>query len=235
MNYFEPLKFIDEYKNIGIIYEDNHVLVIHKPRNIPVQADSSNDESIQQLLQSYLKEKYQKPGNVFLGIVHRLDRPVSGLMIFAKTSKAASRLSEQMRSYAFKKKYVACVSGVPEKKEVLINFLKKNSETNIVSVVNKQDKTAQEAELSYSLIQSNGKTSFVLIDLKTGRPHQIRVQFSHRNNPIIGDGKYGKDFGKTSKLELKSCFLQFEHPTSKETLSFSGIIADTAIWKDFHL
>jgi len=235
MNYFQPLQFIDEYKNIGILYEDNHVLVIHKPRNIPVQADSSNDESIQQLLQSYLKEKYQKPGNVFLGIVHRLDRPVSGLMIFAKTSKAASRLSEQIRTHAFKKKYVACVSGVPEKNEVLINYLKKNTDTNVVTVVDKQDKTAQLAELRYSLIHSNGKTSFVLIDLKTGRPHQIRVQLSHRNNPIIGDGKYGKEFSKTSKLELKSCFIEFEHPTSKEIISFSGLVADSAIWKDFHL
>jgi 23S rRNA pseudouridine1911/1915/1917 synthase len=234
MKYLAPLIFTDQYKSIGIIYEDNHVLVVHKPRNIPVQADSSLDESLQLVLQTYLKDKYQKPGNVFLGIVHRLDRPVSGIMVFAKTSKAASRLSEQMRNHAFKKMYLAIVKGIPSPKGTFINLLKKNSDTNIVSVVQKQEKDAQLAELSYEVIQSNGKSSLMLINLKTGRPHQIRVQFSYHNFPILGDGKYGNEVSKSSQLELKSCFIEFEHPTTKEILSFSGIINDSQNWKDFH-
>ncbi|TNE70900.1 RNA pseudouridine synthase [bacterium] len=228
------LSFIDEYQSIGVLYEDNHILVIHKPRNIPVQSDDSGDESIQTLLQSYLKEKYQKPGNVFLGIVHRLDRPVSGIMVFAKTSKAASRLSEQFRLGKITKNYWAIVQGKTEMAKTLNDFLKKDSKTNTVSVSNSKDQEAKKATLHFKKISESDGKSLLEIDLETGRPHQIRVQLSHLGNPIIGDAKYGKSKGRSDEIELKSIRIGFEHPTTKEALLFEGLIPDSANWLVFH-
>ena len=228
------IQFIDTYKQIGIVHEDNHVVVIHKPRNIPVQADDSKDESVQQLLQEYFKKKYDKPGNVFVGIVHRLDRPVSGLMVFAKTSKGASRLSDQMRSGAFDKKYIALVEGKTKSKGDLKDYLLKDSKTNTVKVVPKTTPEAKEALLSFEQIGFKNQTSCVLIDLQTGRPHQIRVQFSNMGHPLLGDAKYGKDTtGRTHQIELKSIEIGFQHPTTKEPLHFTGIVKDTPNWKLF--
>ena len=202
---------------INIIYEDNHLLVVEKKPNIPVQADDSKDEDLLTILKKYIKEKYNKPGNVYLGLVHRLDRPVGGVMVFAKTSKAASRLSEQVRTQKFEKIYHAVVEGkVNQKFGILKDRLLKDSKTNITRV----DKHGKEAILEYELVSSKNNLSLVKIDLKTGRSHQIRVQFSSRGYPLYGDQKYNKNAVK-AQIALYATSLSFNHPISGEKLTFN--------------
>ena len=174
---------------INIIYEDNHLLVVEKNINIPVCEDESKDLDLLSILKNYIKEKYNKPGNVYLGLVHRLDRPVGGIMVFAKTSKAASRLSDQVRTHKLKKEYHAVVLGNVEKTGVLKDNLLKDNKTNMTKV----DKNGKEAILEYNLIDYKENYSLVKINLKTGRSHQIRVQFSSRNHPLFGDQRYNKE------------------------------------------
>ena len=207
---------------VKVIYEDNHLLVVEKPVNILSQGDDTNDKDMVNLLKNYVKEKYNKPGNVFIGLVHRLDRPVGGVMVFAKTSKAASRLSEQVRNKSFKKTYRAVIHGNMNKNEdTLKDYLYKNKKTNMVSVVNKNHKEAKNAELDYKTLQSKNNFSLVEIDLKTGRPHQIRVQFSSRNHPLFGDQRYGQNLNKVGQqIALWSYKLEITHPTTKEPMEF---------------
>lgn len=207
---------------INVIYEDNHLLVVEKPVNVLSQGDDTNDKDMVNLLKNYLKVKYNKPGNVFVGLVHRLDRPVGGIMVFAKTSKAASRLSEQVRNKSFKKTYRAVLNGNMKKdKDILKDFLYKNKKTNMVSVVNKNHKDAKDAELSYETISKNEKFSMVQVDLKTGRPHQIRVQFSSRKHPLFGDQRYGQHINKKGdQIALWSYKIEITHPTTKEKMEF---------------
>lgn len=207
---------------INVIYEDNHLLVVEKPVNVLSQGDDTNDKDMVNLLKNYLKVKYNKPGNVFVGLVHRLDRPVGGIMVFAKTSKAASRLSEQVRNKSFKKTYRAVLNGDMKKdKDTLKDYLYKNKKTNMVSVVNKNYKDAKDAELSYETISKNEKFSMVQVDLKTGRPHQIRVQFSSRNHPLFGDQRYGQHINKKGdQIALWSYKIEITHPTTKEKMEF---------------
>ena len=207
---------------VKVIYEDNHLLVVEKPVNILSQGDDTNDKDMVNLLKDYVKVKYNKPGNVFIGLVHRLDRPVGGVMVFAKTSKAASRLSEQVRSKTLKKTYRAVINGNMKKEEdTLKDYLYKNKKTNMVSVVNKKHKEAKDAELSYKTLGKKDKFSLVEIDLKTGRPHQIRVQFSSRNHPLFGDQRYGQDVNKKGdQISLWSYKLEIVHPTTKEKMEF---------------
>ncbi|CEQ19355.1 RluA family pseudouridine synthase [Paraclostridium sordellii] len=207
---------------INVIYEDNHLLVVEKPVNVLSQGDDTNDKDMVNLLKNYLKVKYNKPGNVFVGLVHRLDRPVGGIMVFAKTSKAASRLSEQVRNKSFKKTYRAVLNGNMKKdKDTLKDYLYKNKKTNMVSVVNKDHKDAKDAELSYETISKNEKFSLVQVDLKTGRPHQIRVQFSSRNHPLFGDQRYGQHINKKGdQIALWSYKIEITHPTTKEKMEF---------------
>lgn len=207
---------------INVIYEDNHLLVVEKPVNVLSQGDDTNDKDLVNLLKNYLKVKYNKPGNVFVGLVHRLDRPVGGIMVFAKTSKAASRLSEQVRNKSFKKTYRAVLNGNMKKdKDTLKDYLYKNKKTNMVSVVNKNHKDAKDAELSYETISKNEKFSMVQVDLKTGRPHQIRVQFSSRNHPLFGDQRYGQHINKKGdQIALWSYKIEITHPTTKEKMEF---------------
>ena len=207
---------------VKVIYEDNHLLVVEKPVNILSQGDDTNDKDMVNLLKNYVKEKYNKPGNVFIGLVHRLDRPVGGIMVFAKTSKAASRLSEQVRNKSFKKTYRAVINGNMNKnKDNLKDYLYKNKKTNMVSVVNKNHKEAKNAELDYKTLQSKNNFSLVEIDLKTGRPHQIRVQFSSRNHPLFGDQRYGQNLNKVGQqIALWSYKLEITHPTTKEPMEF---------------
>ena len=201
---------------INVIYEDNHLLVVEKKPNIPVQADDSKDEDLLTILKKYIKEKYNKPGNVYLGLVHRLDRPVGGVMVFAKTSKAASRLSEQVRTHKFEKIYHAVVEGKLNKKsDILKDRLLKDSKTNITRV----DKNGKEAILEYELVDLKNNLSLVKIDLKTGRSHQIRVQFSSRGYPLYGDQKYNKKAVK-AQIALYATTLSFYHPISGEKLTF---------------
>ncbi|CEP85828.1 RluA family pseudouridine synthase [Paraclostridium sordellii] len=207
---------------INVIYEDNHLLVVEKPVNVLSQGDDTNDKDMVNLLKNYLKVKYNKPGNVFVGLVHRLDRPVGGIMVFAKTSKAASRLSEQVRNKSFKKTYRAVLNGNMKKdKDTLKDYLYKNKKTNMVSVVNKNHKDAKDAELSYETISKNEKFSMVQVDLKTGRPHQIRVQFSSRKHPLFGDQRYGQHINKKGdQIALWSYKIEITHPTTKEKMEF---------------
>lgn len=207
---------------IKVIYEDNHLLVVEKPVNVLSQGDDTNDKDMVNLLKDYIKVKYNKPGNVFIGLVHRLDRPVGGIMVFAKTSKAASRLSEQVRNKSFKKTYRAVLNGNMRKdNDTLKDYLYKNKKTNMVSVVNKNHKDAKDAELSYETIAKNEKFSMVQVDLKTGRPHQIRVQFSSRKHPLFGDQRYGQDVNKKGdQIALWSYKIEITHPTTKEKMEF---------------
>ena len=169
---------------IRILYEDNHLLVVEKPVNLPVQADSSGDEDLLSLLKAYLRSHYGKPGEAYLGLVHRLDRPVGGVMVFAKTSKAAQRLSAQFNTHEAKKRYTAIVSGRPDAQEHLTDWLYKDETTFSSRVVPRGTDGAKEARLSYSLLGQAEKTALLDIELYTGRPHQIRVQLLHAGYPI---------------------------------------------------
>lgn len=207
--------------NIQIIYEDNHLLVVEKPANMPAQPDSSGDPDLLTLLKDYIKRKYDKPGNVFLGLVHRIDRPASGLMVFARTSKAASRLSGQIRNQTIGKIYLATVLGSTLPSGQLIHFLEKDRDENKVHIVAAEKTGAKKAELSYQTIEKSGKFSLVRIELKTGRSHQIRVQFAAEGHPLYGDRKYNPDKKDDGNLALYASELIFEHPTRKELLRFN--------------
>ena len=207
---------------INILYEDNHLLVVEKPINIPVQEDNSKDKDLLTMLKEYIKEEYKKPGNVYLGLVHRLDRPVSGVMVFAKTSKAASRLSNQIRENKFIKIYNAVVENKIDKKGRLEDYLLKNNKTNTVSV-NEKGKLCI---LNYKRLDFKDNLSLVEIRLETGRSHQIRVQMSHNGNPLYGDQKYNKNAKVGEQLALFAKRLEFEHPTTKEHLVFELDLPD---------
>ncbi len=213
---------------IPILFEDNHLLVVLKPPNIPSQEDESGDMDMLRLLKQDIKERYQKPGNVYLGLVHRLDRPVSGVMVFAKTSKAASRLSNQVRERTFQKIYIAVVQGRPPNSEgKLIHYLKKDEKTNTSFCVDKSDFGAKEAILDYQLKgQANGY-SLIQIKLQTGRSHQIRVQFNEIGCPLYGDQKYGaRTHDSGQQIALWSMMVGFHHPTSKKELQFHAFPSD---------
>lgn len=208
----------DLLKKINVIYEDNHIIVVEKPINVPTCEDDSKDIDLLSLVKFYLKEQYNKPGNVYLGLVHRLDRPVGGIMVFAKTSKAASRLNEQIRENKIEKKYYCVVSGIlKNKSDILKDYLLKDSKMNKV-VVNKKGKYA---ELDYKVLAEKENLSLIEVNLHTGRSHQIRVQFSSRNYPLFGDQKYNKKAIVGEQIALYSFSLSFKHPISKEVMTFS--------------
>ena len=212
---------MEKYQNINILYEDNHLLVVIKPSNIPTCSDISNDKDLLSILKDYLKNKYNKPGNVYLGLVHRLDRPTEGIMVFAKTSKAASRLSEQIRKNELNKTYYAVIENIPKKEDTLIDYLYKDEKNNTSYITN--ETKGKKSILKYTLISTKNNLSLVKINLLTGRHHQIRVQFSSRNYPLYGDHKYNKNFINNNKenLALIAAHLSFYHPVSKELLHFS--------------
>lgn len=203
---------------INILYEDNHLLVVVKPANMAVNLDSSNDLDLLTYLKQYLKEKYQKPNNVYLGLVHRLDRPVAGIMVFAKTSKAASRLAKDMQSNLFKKEYLAVICGNCKDKDTLTDYLKKDRKTNMVSPSN--SKEGKLASLQYYKIEQIDKLCLVKVILQTGRSHQIRVQFASRNMPLWGDQRYNKNAKVSQQIALFAYRLSFPHPITKQTMSF---------------
>lgn len=218
----------DGYQMINIVYEDNHLLVVEKPINMPVQEDDSKDPDLLNELKRYLKQKYSKPGNVYLGLVHRLDRPVGGVMVFAKTSKAASRLSDQVRTHKLEKKYYAVVCGKANGGK-LVDKLLKNPKTN-TTVVSDEGK---ESSLSYSLVSYRSGLSLVDIKLETGRSHQIRVQFSSRNLPLYGDQRYNVDSKKGEQIALFAYSLSFYHPVTKEKMTFNLPLPSSYPWDSF--
>ncbi len=218
-----------------VIYEDNHLLVVEKPVNIPVQADNSKDPDFLNILKQYIKEACNKPGAVYLGLVHRLDRPVGGIMVFARTSKAAARLSDQIRTRMFKKTYLAVVRGRPEReKAVLRDFLLKNEAANMVSVVREGTLDAKEAVLEYEVLKTRGELSLLRIKLHTGRPHQIRVQLLNAGHVLYGDQRYGADVNKPGQqIALWAYEVTFQHPTKKEMLTFHSNTPRTEPWLIF--
>lgn len=220
-------------EKLNVIYEDNHIIVVEKPVNIPSQGDKTGDIDMLTIIKSYIKEKYNKPGEVYLGLVHRLDRPTGGVMVFARTSKAAARLSEAIRDKKFHKKYLAIVDGKMEKdKGSMRDFLLKNEKTNTSKVVKEGTKNSKEAILDYEVVKYNEEInmSVVKVDLHTGRHHQIRVQFASRGHSLSGDQKYGTR-GRGKQLALWAYSLSFSHPTTKEELTFEVYPEIIGSWK----
>ena len=213
---------------INILYEDNHILVVEKPINILSQSDNTKDMDLLTLVKKYIKEKYQKPGNVYVGLIHRLDRPVGGIMVFAKTSKAASRLSKQVQEHKIKKYYLAIVNGIiKQEKGTFEDKIKRLANGN--SVIRKDGKMAR---LDYEVLERNKKEnmSLVKISLKTGRHHQIRVQLSSRDHSIYGDAKYGGR-GHGKQIALWAYSLTIEHPITKERMNFKDLPKLEGSWK----
>ena len=219
-------------QELKIIYEDNHIIVVEKKPNVPSQEDKTGDIDMLTLVKKYIKEKYNKPGNVYIGLVHRLDRPVGGVMIFAKTSKAASRLSNQVREKIFEKRYLAVVDGKFDvEKGSIENYLYKDERNNISKVVNKEKKNAKPAKLDYKVIKYNEvkDLSLVEINLHTGRHHQIRVQLSDFGHSIFGDQKYGKR-GQGKQIALWAYKLTIQHPITNEKLTFEDLPEKVGTW-----
>ena len=214
---------------LNILYEDNHIIVVIKPCNVLSQGDSTGDISLVDMVKQYIKEKYNKPGNVYLGLVHRLDRPVGGIMVFAKTSKAASRLCREFQGHDIVKKYLAVVRGKFSKSAgKYVDLIEKID--NGKSIISKDGK---EAILEYKVLAYDLEynCSLVSINLKTGRHHQIRVQFAARGHTLIGDQRYGALDKK--QIHLFAYYLSFIHPTKKERLEFSYFPECKDYWKLF--
>ena len=220
-------------QKLKVIYEDNHIIVVEKPVNIPSQGDKTGDVDMLTIIKEYLKEKYNKPGNVYLGLVHRLDRPVGGVMIFAKTSKAAARLSEEVRGKVFQKTYLVVVNGKMNKeKGILEDYLLKNEKKNMSKVVKEGTKNSKFASLDYEVLKYNEEInlSVLKINLHTGRHHQIRVQLASRNHSIYGDQKYeGRGHGK--QIALWAYSLKIIHPITKEEMVFKSVPEINGTWK----
>ncbi|NMB02499.1 MAG: RluA family pseudouridine synthase [Firmicutes bacterium] len=221
-------------KEIPILYEDNHLLVVVKPPNLLSQGDSTGDPDLLTLLKEYIRNEYNKPGNVYLGLVHRLDRPVGGVMVFAKTSKAASRLSEQIREGKFGRGYLAIVEGHPKRiSGSLRSFLVKDPQKNLVKAVKPDVKGAQEARLDYKVVDMNSTHSLVRIQLRTGRSHQIRVQMAEMGHPLLGDQRYGRRTNQRQQIALWAERITFTHPTTKEHLEFVEPPPEIKPWTEF--
>ena len=205
---------------LDVVYEDNQLLVVIKPHNIPTQEDNSKDEDLLSMCKKYIKEKYNKPGEVYLGMVQRLDRPTGGLICFARTSKAANRLCEAIKNGDFKKTYLTVVCGCPkEKSGTITNYLKKDTKNNIVRIVPSSEEGAKFAQLDYEVLDSRNTDSLIKVNLETGRSHQIRVQMHSLKTSIYGDKKYGAP-NSSKKLALWAYRLEFEHPTNGKTMQF---------------
>ncbi len=219
--------------DLKILYEDNHIIVAVKPCNILSQSDSTKDQDMLTVLKKYIKEKYNKPGNVYLGLVHRLDRPVGGIMIFARSSKAASRLSEMIKKHDFTKKYLAIVNGVMDKKEgEFKDYLLKQENGNTIVTTKENGKLAI---LKYKVIDESkcNNLTLVEIELLTGRHHQIRVQFASRGHSLYGDQRYGKQDNK--QIALWEYEIEFMHPVKKELMKFSCLPPNENGWQNFKI
>ena len=223
--------------DIDIVYEDNHIIVVLKPQGVPTCGDESGDDSLLEGVRRYLKVTYEKPGNVYVGLIHRFDRPTGGVMVFAKTSKAASRLSEQMRGGDFEKKYFTVLVGTPkEPQKTLVNYLKKNPVNNMVYLCPPTTDGAKMASLDYRVLQEREGLCLAEVRLHTGRTHQIRVQMAGIGHPVYGDMRYGGENAKKGWLALWAYSLSFTHPVTKERMRFLvQPPADNVPWKYFDL
>ena len=213
--------------SLNVLYEDNHIIVVEKEKDVLSQKDETDDFSLNEIVKEYLKRKYNKPGNVYLGLVHRLDRRVSGVMVLAKTSKAASRLSKSIMEHQFEKKYLAYVEGILDKDgSINIKILKKDNKA-IISDLGK------DAKLNYHIINNDAYNTYVMVDLESGRYNQIRLSFASINHPIYGDLKYGAK-EKSDDMGLCSYQISFNHPVSKEYMTFT-LLPKADIWKNMKL
>ena len=220
-------------QKLNVIYEDNHIIVVEKMPNIPSQGDKTEDVDMLTIIKDYLKEKHQKPGNVYLALIHRLDRPVGGVMVFAKTSKAAARLSEEVRERRIKKEYLVVADGKFENsKGTLEDYLLKNERKNMSRVVPEGTKNAKLAKLDYEVLRYNEEIdlSVVKVLLHTGRHHQIRLQLANIGHSIYGDQKYGTR-GRGKQIALWAYKLSFVHPVTKEEMSFKVLPEINGTWK----
>lgn len=224
------------YRDLVILHEDNHIIVVLKPQNEPCCPDESGDGNLLDCVKEYLKVTYNKQGNAYAGLIHRLDRPTGGVMVFAKTSKAASRMSEAMRSGGFEKRYFAVLCGTPQRqKAILENYLRKNSINNTVYVCTQTEEGAKYAALDYEIKQKRDSLSLAEINLHTGRTHQIRVQFAAINTPVYGDMRYGGEKAQKGKLALWAYSLRFTHPVTGEAMRFIVSPPEDGIWTRFDL
>lgn len=219
--------------DIEILFEDNHLLVVNKPPGLLSQEDHTGKPDILTVCKTYLKNEYNKPGEAFLGLLHRLDRPVSGVMVLAKTSKAASRISDQIRKRTVKKKYLAVVEGAPPPNAFLTHHLKKDSKLNRVGVSQPNTRGAKEAKLMFQNVDSKEKLALLYVSLITGRAHQIRVQLSAEGYPIWGDQKYGKK--KSGEIALHAYSFELIHPTLKKEMTFKTTPPNFHPWNQFDL
>ncbi|MHC2992786.1 pseudouridine synthase [Pontibacter sp. HJ8] len=220
---------------LDILFEDNHVLVVNKPAGLLVHGDETGDVCLADLAKAYIKEKYSKPGNVFVGVVHRLDRPVSGVVVLAKTSKALARLNELFRSKKTVKTYWAVVLNKPAvEQQTLVHWLIKDSSRNVTKAYARENSNGLRSELSYRLLAQHQKSYLLEVNPVTGRPHQIRVQLASINCFIAGDLRYGAQQPLPDKsIALHARQLQFEHPTLKSIISVSAPLPDAAVWAPF--
>ncbi len=218
--------------NLKILFEDNHIIVINKRVGDIVQGDKTGDKPLSEVVKEYIADKYNKPGKVFLGVVHRLDRPTSGILIFARTSKALERLNKMLREKTIKKTYWAVVKTPPTKQQdTLINYLKKNSKNNKSTAYSKEIKDSKKAVLHYKIINKSDHYTLLEIDLETGRHHQIRCQLANIGSPIKGDLKYG--FNRSNKnggIHLHARKIEFIHPVKKENIMLSASVPEDVIW-----
>ncbi len=222
-------------KELTILHEDNHVIVVYKPQNIASCPDESGDDNLLDRVKRYVKTAYNKQGNVYIGLVHRLDRPTGGVMVFAKTSKAAARLTDQMKSGDFEKKYPAVLCGVPNPdRGTLTGYLKKNTINNMVYLCTQGTDGAKFASLDYRIVDRKEGFSLADVKLHTGRSHQIRVQMAGIAHPVYGDMRYGGEYAVKGKLALWAYSLAFTHPVTGERLRFLlEPPADEIPWKRF--
>ena len=226
-------KIVSTKDNLQILHEDNHIIVVNKRVGDIVQGDKTGDKPLSDVVKEYLKEKYNKPGDVFLGVVHRLDRPTTGIVLFAKTSKALTRLNETFKNRETQKTYWAVVKNCPPKeKDTLIHFLKRNSKNNTSKAHLKEVPDSKKASLIYHIIKKLDNYFVLEIDLHTGRHHQIRAQLQAIGCPIKGDLKYGFDRSNADGgIHLHAKKLILKHPVSKEILKFTANTPDDTIWK----
>lgn len=218
--------------NLKVLFEDNHLIVINKKSGDIVQGDKTGDTPLSDIVKDYIKDKYNKPGNVFLGVVHRLDRPTTGIIVFARTSKSLERFNKMLRNKEVKKTYWAVVKNKPEKDiDTLIGYLKKNPKNNKSTSYSSEIKDSKKAILHYKLIKSLNNYHLLEVDLETGRHHQIRCQLSAIGSPIKGDLKYGFDrSNKDASIHLHARNIKFTHPVTKETIFITAPTPNEVIW-----
>ena len=220
-----------------ILYEDNHIIVVLKPQMVACCPDESRDNNLLDMVKEYIKIRYNKPGNVYVGLVHRLDRPTGGVMVYAKTSKAAARLTDGLQNGEFEKKYLTVLCGaINEERGTLVNYLKKNTVNNMVYICTETEDGAKLAKLDYKVLETKSKYTLAEVRLHTGRTHQIRVQMAGISHPIFGDMRYGGPLAQKGKLALWAYSLSFLHPITKERMKFMVCPPeDETPWKAFDM